>query len=139
MSMIFTFNVYAIISWYHYYIWYIFTDWIVRLQKLSSKSVKSASLSLQCIDDIHCCNCLPLGMFGVGNCITDYIFQEDFQNSSGFFVNKSRDSLHSSSACQSTDSWFGDTLDVISQHLAMTFCSSFSQSLSSFASSRHFV
>merc|ERR1719229_1871070 len=64
-------------------------------------------------------------MFGVGNCITDDIFQEDFQNSSSFFVNKSRDSLHSSSASQSTDSWFGDTLNVISQHLAMTFCSSY--------------
>merc|ERR1712156_602532 len=113
MSMIFTFNVYAIISWYHYYIWCILTDWIVRLQKLSSESIKSASLSLQRIDDIHCCNRLPLGMFSVGNCITNDIFQEDFQNSSGFFVDKSRDSFHSSSSCQSTDSWFGDTLDVI--------------------------
>merc|ERR1711899_327115 len=110
-----------------------------NLQKLSSESIKSASLPLQGIDDIHCCNRLPLGMFGVGNCITDDIFQEDFQNSSSFFVDKSRDSFHSSSACQSTDSWFGDTLGVISQHLAMTFCSSFSQSFSSFASSRHFV
>merc|ERR1712223_2076706 len=101
---------------------------MVRTQKLSSESVKSTSLSLQCIDDIHCSNSLPLGMFSEGDCITDDIFQEDFQNSSGLFVNKSRDSLNSSSASQSTDSWFGDTLDVISQHLSMTFCSSLSQS-----------
>merc|ERR1712012_1455813 len=110
-----------------------------NIQKLSPESIKSASLSLQCIDDIHCCNRLPLGMFSVGNGITDDIFQEDFQNSSGFLVNKSRDSFHSSSSCQSTDSWFCDTLDVISQHLTMTFCSSFSQSFSSFATSRHFA
>merc|ERR1712045_587600 len=105
-----------------------FVYWIVGIQKLSPESIKRASLSLQRIDDIHCCNRLPLGIFSVGNCISDDIFQEDFQNSSGFFVNKSRDSFHSSSACQSTDGWLGDTLDVISQHLAMTFCSSFSQS-----------
>merc|ERR1712038_479848 len=110
-----------------------------NIQLLSTESIKSTSLSFQRIHDIHCCNRLPLGMFGVGNCVTDDIFQEDFQNSSGFFVNKSRDSFHSSSSCQSADSWFGDTLDVISQHLTMTFCSSFSQSFSSFASSRHFV
>merc|ERR1719370_86506 len=92
----------------------------------TSKSVKSSSLSLQSINDIHRGDCFPLGMFSVGDSISDYIFQKDFEDTSGFFVDQAGDTFDSSSSCQSSDGWFGDTLDVITKNLSVTFGSSLS-------------
>ena len=108
-----------------------------RRGSLTSESVQGSSLSLESIDDIHGSHGLPLGMFSVGDSISDDILQEDLEDSSGFFVDQSRDSFHSSSSCQSSDGGLGDSLDVISKNLSMSLCSSFSETLSSFSSSRH--
>ena len=93
---------------------------------LTSESVEGSALSLQSIDDIHGGNGLPLGMFSVGDGISDDIFQEDLEDSSGFLVDQSTDSFDSSSSGQSSDGGLGDSLDVISENLSMSLCSSFS-------------
>ena len=47
---------------------------------LTSESVQSTSLPLEGIDNIHSGDSLPLGVFSVGDSITDNILQEDLQN-----------------------------------------------------------
>ena len=102
-----------------------------------SETVQSATLALEGIDDIHGDDGLAAGMFGVGNCITNNRFEEDLENVAGFLVDETRDTLDATTTCKATDSRLGNTLDVIAQDLAMTFGASLSESLSSFAASRH--
>jgi hypothetical protein len=94
-------------------------------------------LPLESIDNIHGSDSLPLGMFGVGDSISDDILKENLENSTGLFIDEARDTLDSSSASQTPDGRLGDSLDVVSQHLTVTLGSSLSQSLSSFATSCH--
>ena len=56
---------------------------------LTSESVEGSALSFQSIDDIHSSDGLSFGMFGVGDSITDDIFEEDLEYSSSFFVDES--------------------------------------------------
>merc|ERR1712141_338338 len=104
---------------------------------LTSESVESTSLSLQSIDDVHGSDGLPLGVFSVSDSITDDIFQEDLEDTSGFFIDQARDTLDSTTTSQSANGGFGDTLDVITQNFAMTFGATLSKSFSSFTTSGH--
>jgi hypothetical protein len=94
-------------------------------------------LSLQSIDNIHGGDSLPLGVFGVGDSITDDVLKEDLEDTSGLFIDEARDTLNTSTASQTADGGLGDTLDVITQNFAMTLGASLAESLSSFASSSH--
>ena len=76
-------------------------------------------------------------MFGVGYGISDDILQENLENSTGFLIDKARDTLYTSTASQTSDGRLGDTLDVVSQHLTVTLGASLSKSFSSFATSGH--
>ena len=96
-------------------------------------------MPLESIDNIHGSDSLPLGMFGVGDSISDDILKENLEDSTGLFIDEARDTLDSSSASQTPDGRLGDSLDVVSQHLTVTLGSSLSQSLSSFATSSHVV
>jgi len=106
-------------------------------RRLTTESVEGTSLAFQGVDDVHGCDGLPLGVLSVGDCITDDILKEDFQDTSGFFIDESGDTLDTTSASQTTDSWFGDTLDVITKNLPVTFGASLSKTFSSLSSSRH--
>merc|ERR1719433_373887 len=105
---------------------------------LTSKSVESTSLSLQSIDNIHSSDSLPLSMFSIGDSITDDIFQENLKDTSSFFIDQARNTFDATTASQSANSGFGDTLDVITQNFAMTLCATLSKSFSSFTTSSHF-
>ena len=104
---------------------------------LTSESVEGAALALQGVDNIHGGNSFPLGMLSVGDSITDNILKEDFENTSCFFIDQSRDTLDSTSPGQTPDGGLGDTLDVITQNFAMTLGATLSESLSSFTTSSH--
>ena len=104
---------------------------------LTTESVEGSALSLQSIDDIHSGDGLPLGMFCIGDSITDDLFQEHLQDTSGFFVDETADSFYTTPASQTTNSGLSDTLDVITKNLPVTLSASFSQTLSSLTSSRH--
>ena len=80
---------------------------------LASEAVQRAPLSFQGIHHVHSSDGFPLGMLAVGHSISDDIFQEDLENTSRFLVDEARDSFDTSSACQATNGWFSDTLDVI--------------------------
>ena len=94
-------------------------------------------MTFQGIDDVHSGDSLALGVLSVGDCIPDDVLEEDLQDSSGLFIDEPRDSFDTTSSGQSSDGWLGDTLDVVSQDLSVTLGASLSESLASFASSRH--
>ena len=84
-----------------------------QYESLTSESVEGTSLTFQGIDDIHSGDSLPLGVLGVGDGITDDVLKEDLEDTTGLFVDESRDSLDSTTTRQTADGGLGDTLDVI--------------------------
>ncbi|KAB7499573.1 histone H3, embryonic [Armadillidium nasatum] len=100
-------------------------------------SIRSSSLSFKSVDNIHSCNCLPLCVFSVGNSIPDDVFKENFEDTTSFFVNQARDTLYTTSTSKTTNSWFGDTLDVITKNFSVTLGASFSESFTSLATTSH--
>ena len=104
---------------------------------LTSESVEGASLPLEGIDDVHGGDGLPLGVLGVGDGVPDDVLKEDLEDSTGLLVDESRDTFHSTTTSETSNSWLGNSLDVVTKNLSVTFCTSFSQSLSSFSSSSH--
>jgi hypothetical protein len=109
----------------------------IRILYLSTESVKGTSLTLQGIDDIHGGDSLPLGVFGVGDGVTDDILKEDLKDTTGLLVDQAGDTLDSSTTRQTANSGLGDSLDVITQDFAMTLSASLSKSFSSFAATGH--
>ena len=108
-----------------------------KRSNLTAKSVQGTSLALQSVDNIHGGDSLPLGVLGVGDGITDDVLKEDLEDTTGLFVDESRDTLDSSTSRQTTDGGLGDALDVITKYLAVTLGASLAQSLASFATSSH--
>ena len=104
---------------------------------LTSESVEGTSLPLEGIDDIHSGDSLPLGVFGVGDGITDDVLKEDLEDTTGLLVDQARDTLDTTTTRQTADSGLGDTLDVITQDFAMTLSASLSESFASFTTTGH--
>jgi hypothetical protein len=94
-------------------------------------------LPLEGIDDIHSGDSLPLGVFSVGDGITDDVLKEDLKDTTGLLIDQARDTLDTSTSRQTADSGLGDTLNVITQYFAMTLSASLSKSFSSFTTSGH--
>lgn len=93
---------------------------------LTAESVESSALSLQSIDDIHGGDSLSLRMLGVGDCVSDNVLKENLQDSSGFLIDETGDTFHTTSTSQSTNSRLGDTLDVITKNFPVTLGASLS-------------
>ena len=106
-------------------------------KSLSTETVEGSSLSLQSIDDVHGSDGLSSGVFSVGNSVSDDVLKENLKDTSGLFVDESGDTLDTTSSCQSSDGWLGDSLDVITQNLSVTLGASLSESFSSLSSSAH--
>ena len=104
---------------------------------LTTKSVEGASLALQSVDNVHGCDGLPLGVFSVGNSVTDHVLQEHFENTAGLLVDEARDTLHAATASQTTDGWLGDALDVIAQDFPVALGTSLPETFASLSTSRH--
>jgi len=104
---------------------------------LSTETVEGTTLSLESVDDVHGGDGLPLGVFGVGDGVTDHVLQENFEHTTSLLVDETGNTLYTTSTSQTTDSGLGDALDVITKYLAMTLGSALSESLSSFTTARH--
>jgi hypothetical protein len=46
-----------------------------------------------------------------------HVLKEYFENTTGFFIDQTRDTLHTTTACKATDSWFGDTCSACKRTL----------------------
>lgn len=106
---------------------------------LTTKAVQCATLSFQCVHDVHSRNGFAFRMLGVGDGVSNNIFEKDFEYTSGFFVDETRNSLDTTTSCQTTDGRFGDTLDVITENFSVTLCAALSKPLASFTSTGHDV
>ena len=104
---------------------------------LSTEAIQGLSLSLEGIDYIHGCNSLSACVFGVGDRVTNDILQEDLQDTAGFFVDQTRDTLDSTTASQTTNGGLSNSLDIITKDLSMTLGASLSETFSTFSSSGH--
>ncbi len=104
---------------------------------LAAEAVQCTSLSLQGIHHIHGGDGLPLGVFRVGDRIPDDVLQENLEDTTGLLVNEAGDTFDSTTTSQTTDGGFGNTLDVVSQNLAMTFGTSLPQPLASLSTTGH--
>jgi len=109
----------------------------LEIKSLTTESVEGSALPLEGIDDIHGGDSLPLGVFSVGDSVTDDVLKEDLEDTSGLLIDEARDTLDTTTASQTADSGLGDTLDVITQDFAVTLGASLAESLASFASSSH--
>ncbi|KYQ55259.1 hypothetical protein ALC60_05884, partial [Trachymyrmex zeteki] len=103
----------------------------------TTKAVQSSALTFEGVYDVHGGYSLPFRVFGVGYSIANNVLKEDLQHTSSFFVDQAGYTLDTTTSCQTTDSWLGDTLDVIAKNFPVTLCSSFSQSLSSLTATSH--
>ncbi len=90
------------------------------------------------VDDVHGGDSLPLCVLGVSDSIADNVFEENLKDSTSFLVDETRNTLHTTSTSKTTDSRLRDTLDVITKNLAMPLGTTFSKTLSSLTTSRHF-
>jgi hypothetical protein len=66
-------------------------------------------LTLEGVYNIERSDSLSLGVFSVSDGISNDAFKEDFEDTSGFFVDETGDTLDTTTTCETTDSWLGDT------------------------------
>ncbi|MFS8008027.1 hypothetical protein Hanom_Chr14g01267871 [Helianthus anomalus] len=58
-------------------------------------------------------------MLGVGNSITNNIFEKDLQHAACLLVDETADPLNAATSRQPTNSRLGDTLDVITENFTV--------------------
>ncbi len=75
-------------------------------------------------------------MFRVGDTVTDHVLEKHLEDTASLFVDETRDTLDTTTTCETTDSRLGNSLDIVTKDLAMTLGTSLSESLSSFTSAR---
>ena len=66
------------------------------------------------MDYIKSSDSLSAGMLSVGDGISDDVLKEDLKNTTGLFVDKTRDTFDTTSSCKTSDGWLCDALDVVS-------------------------
>ena len=77
-------------------------------------------------------------MFSVSDRVPDDILQEDFENSSSLLIDQTGDPFDPSSSSESSNGRLGDSLDVVSQDLAVTFGTALSETFAAaFTTSGH--
>ena len=108
-----------------------------RQVNLSTETVESSALSLESVDNVKSGDGLSLGVFGVGDGVTDDVLEEDLENTSSFLVHETGDALDATSSSKSSNRGLGDALDVVTQHLAVTLSATLAEALTAFTTSRH--
>jgi hypothetical protein len=108
-----------------------------KSRNLTTETVKGTALALEGIDDIEGCDSLSLGVLGICDCITNNTLEEGLENTTGLFVDHGRNTLDTTTTRETSDSWLGDTLDVITKNLAMALGSALAKTLSTLSASSH--
>ena len=90
-------------------------------------------MALEGVDNVKRGNGFALGVFSVGDSITDDRFQERLKDTTGLLVDEARDTLDTTTTSETADGGLGDTLDVVTKNLAMTLGATFAKTLSTFS------
>jgi hypothetical protein len=106
-------------------------------ERLTTETVEGAALSLQSIDDVEGSDSLSLGVLSVGDSVTDDTLKEGLEDTTGLLVDHGRDTLDTTTTSETTNSGLGDTLDVVTQNLAVTLGTTLSKTLATFAATSH--
>ena len=72
-------------------------------------------------------------MFSVGDGVTDDTLEEGLQDTTGLFVDHGRDTFDTATTSETSDSGLGDTLDVVTKNLSVTFGTTFAETLATFS------
>jgi len=99
------------------------------LGRLKTEAVKPAALALESTDNVKSGDSLPAGVLSVGHGIADHVLQENLQQTASLLVNEATDALHTSAACQATDSGLGDALDVVAKDLPVALRAAFAKTM----------
>ena len=105
--------------------------------ELATESVDCSALSLESVDNVKSSDSLSASVLGVCDSVTNNVLKECLDDTSGFLVHETRDTLNTTSSSKTTDSWLSDALDVVFQDLAESLGASFAETFTSFASARH--
>jgi len=106
-------------------------------RRLTTETVQSAALSLECIDHIQGSDSLSLSVLSVCDSISDDSLEEGLEDTTGLFVDHGGDTLDTTTAGKTSDGRLGDTLDVVTQNLAMTLGTTLAEALATFSTSSH--
>lgn len=104
---------------------------------LTAEAVQGATLPLEGVDDVHGGNGLALSVLGVGDSVTDNVFQENLENTTCLFVDEAGDTFDATATSETADGRLGDALDVVTKNFAMTLGATFSQTFASLAATSH--
>ena len=108
-----------------------------RLLHLAAESVQGLALALERVDNVHGGHGLSAGVLGVGDRVTDHVLQENLEDTAGLLVDEARDALDTTTACKTADGGLSDALDVVTQHFAVAFGTTFTKTFTSFSKTRH--
>ena len=107
------------------------------LTRLTAEAVQGAALALERVDDIHGGDGLSAGVLGVRHRIADHVFEEHLEDTSGLFVDETRDALDATTARETADRRLRDALDVVAQHLAVTLGATLPETFTTFTATGH--
>jgi hypothetical protein len=108
-----------------------------RESSLTTETVQGAALSLQSVDDVERSDSLALGVLSVCDSVANDTLKEGLQNTTGLLVDHGRDTLDTTTTCETTDSGLGDTLDVVTKNLSVALGTTLSETLAALAASSH--
>src|SRR5262249_30271359 len=77
-------------------------------------------LSFKSIDNVHGRDCLASGVLSVGDSIADHMLQEDLEHTTSLIVDGARNTLHTTTTSQTSDGGLGNTLDIVTELLAVS-------------------
>jgi len=117
-------------------------------EHLTTETIKGTALSLESVDNIEGGDGLALGVLSIGDGITNDTLEEGLQDTTGLLVDHcdalawdysgnasmlltSWNTLDTTTTSETSDSWLGDTLNVVTKNLAVTLGSTLSKTLSS--------
>ena len=102
-------------------------------RRLTTEAVEGTALPLEGVDDVERGDGLALGVLSVCDGVADDSLEEGLEDTTGLFVDHGGDTLDTTTASKTSDGRLGDTLDVVTQNLAMTLGSTLAETFSAFA------
>jgi hypothetical protein len=72
-------------------------------------------------------------VLGVSDSVTNNRLEEGLEDTTGFLVDHSGDTLDTATTSETTDGGLGDTLDVVAQNLAVTLGAALAETLAALA------